>query len=115
MVKYYEKDTAVVPDDADIVARLADPAVITAFNDAVFAATGAKVVSNLVVVTATGISGSGAVVYSTGTPGGFSAGAIAGLVIMCVVCCALVLGCGIFAFCKRRAALSDPVKAATGV
>jgi hypothetical protein len=79
--------------------RFADPAVQTAFRAAVLAATGFVVEqASLTVVSEAWVSDKGVVVYRAN----FSAGAAAGLVLMCLVVTALLVG-GVYYLRVQRA------------
>ena len=94
-----------------ITDQFADATILAEFRAAVLAATGSTVEAAPTIVEVTGVGADGGVVYNWKVSGG----AIAGLVILCVVVIACCVGVGIYAHCKRRAALSAPVKTLTGV
>lgn len=80
-----------------VVAKFADRAVVAAFGAAVAAATGLVVESTLAISSVTGVAVDGSIVGY----GGLFDGAIAGIVISCVVVMALIVG-GVAGVCTYR-------------
>ena len=92
-----------------IADQFADGAVVAAFRSAVLAATGSTFEAAPTVVSVTAVGKDGKVTYSSNISGG----AVAGIVVGCVVVATMCVGVGIYACRNRRAAPSAPVKTPT--
>ena len=101
VVRYADEAKGVL----SIADQFADANLLAEFRAAVLAATGATFEAGPTVVSVTDVDKDGKVVYSWS----ISSGAIAGIVLGCVVVVAAVLVCCICAYRKRRATRTNLV------
>ena len=89
-----------------IADQFADATIMAAFRAAVLAATGSTFEAAPTIVSVTDVDKDGKVVYSSTISGG----AVAGIVLGCVIVAAMLIGCCVCSYRKRRATAADPVE-----